>query len=131
MELQRTHWIIVLLALLDVELVILFILGHHVKVYGATRKVTPRQKEQIPSVDLKLVYMRAWLIHCNNISCIKRGSRSVEDGRVFIWLHYVRMCFVYNTKCRLLNDAIAWLCMCDVICDVTLSLLARWACALE
>ena len=49
--------LIVLLVLLDV--VILFILGHHVKVYGATRKVTPRQKEQIPSDDLKLVYMRA------------------------------------------------------------------------
>ena len=41
---QRTHWIIVLLALLDV--VILFILGHHGKVYGATRKVTPRQNNK-------------------------------------------------------------------------------------
>ena len=42
------------------DAVILFIFGHHVKVYGATRKVTYTQaKEQIPSVDLKLVHMRA------------------------------------------------------------------------
>ena len=32
---------------------------------------------------------------------------------------------IQMSSAKLLHDAIAWLCMCDVICDVTLSLLAR------